>query len=256
MSLILIADTLEGAVTLQRILDGHELVVVHTLEEAKTKLEELTFDLIVAALHFDESHMFELFREVSKHPNNASKPIISFCSRDTEMTRVMHESLSCSTTVLGAWMYLNEHAYNVYKDPDAELRRVMERCLTEEARKELHQQRLDIQKQRIQIQQLRVMLQAQEWSPQMNEYLVGLRHELELLLLQVTTLQSSAANQRASVISSRDQKDRVSENVTIKENDMSLLEEIQSQEEARQSVAENKLVQTEEKKRATKSPGR
>ncbi len=253
MSLVLIADTPEGSVSLLRILDGHELIVVHTLEAAKAKLDELTFDLIIAAIHFDESHMFELIREVSRHPNNASKPIISFCSRDTEMTRVLHESLSCSTKVLGAWMYLNEHAYDVYKDPDAELRRIMERCLTEEARKELLQQRVDIQKQRSEIQQLRVLLQAQEWSPQMNDYLVGLRQEIELLLQQVTTLQSSAEIQRASVISSRDQKDRVSEDVTLKENGMSKLEEIQLQEEVRQSINENVLVLQEEEKQALNS---
>ncbi len=251
MSLILIADTPEGAVTLKRILEGHELVVAHTMAAAKKEIQERAFDLIIASIHFDNSQMFEFIREVNSNPMNASKPIISFCSRDTPMTRVLDESLSCSTKVLGAWMYLAEHAYNVYKNPDAELRRVMERCLTEEARKDLLQQRIDIQSRRSEICQLRTMLQAQECTPQMKSYLVYLRQDLEALLLQVNTLQSSSEIQRASVMSSRDQKDRVSEDVTTKENHMAELEEIQSQEEARQTSVEEKLVKAEDEMRAS-----
>ncbi len=246
MSLILIADTPKGSMTLKRILDGHELVVVHTMAEAKLKLDERSFDLIIAALHFDESHMFELIREVTKHQKNSTKPIISFSSRDSSLARVMHESLACSTKVLGAWMYLDEHAYNVYQDPDAELRRIMERCLSEEARKEMLQQRIDIQKQRNEIQHLRLMMQAQVWSPQMKNFLMGLRHELELLLLQVTNLQMSAEIQRANVTSSRDQMDRVSEDVTLKENNMAEREEQQLKEESRQTVDEKVIVEKEE----------
>lgn len=246
MSLVLIADTPKESASLKRILSGHELVVVHTMEAALSNLQGHTFDLIVAALHFDDSQMFDLIRVVKACPKNASSPIICFCSRDTEMARFMHESLELTTRTLGAWMYLSEHAYNVFQDPDAELRRVMERCLTDAARKEILQQRLDIQRQRAEIQQLRVMLEGQEWSPEKSEFLAGLRHDLVMLLQRVTELQSSADARRASVISSRDLKDRVSEQVMSDENGMARLEEIQSLEETQQSIAEKELARKEE----------
>lgn len=250
MSLVLIADTPNGSLTLKRILNGHELVVVHTMEEARLKLDECSFDLIIAGLHFDESHMFELIREIKKHTKNFSKPIISFSSRDSSLARIMHASLTCSTKALGAWMYLDEHAYNAYGDPDAELRRIMERCLSQEARKIMLQQRIDIHKQRNEIQQLRLLLQAQVWSPSIKNFLKGLRHELELLLLQVTTLQTSAAVQRASVSISRDQMDNVSEDVFLKENILTEREEQQLQAESRQSVNEEVIVEKEEMQEA------
>ena len=100
-----------------------------------------------------------------------------------------------------------------------------------EARKEILQHRLDIQKQRTEIQHLRVMLETQEWSPEMRDYLEGLRKGLELLLKQVTELQSSAKVQRASVMSSRDLKDPVSDQVTSNENGLAQTEEMQSEAE-------------------------
>jgi CheY-like chemotaxis protein len=246
MSQVLIADNPEDAVSLTRILSGHQLVVVHTMEAASVRLHAQTFDLIVIGLHFDDSQMFELIREAKTIPANAGKPIICFCSRNTKMARIMHESLVVTTSVLGAWMYLNEHAYNVYQNPDAELRRVIDRCLTDEARKEIQLQRVDVQKQRAELQHLRTMLQSQEWSPELRDYLKGLRHDLELLLQDVTTLQSSAEHRRAVVESSRGFNDRVSEQVTMNENGMTRLEGVQLLDEARQSTDEDELMVREE----------
>ncbi len=250
MASILIADTAQGAVSLNRILQEHERTVVNTMSEAQAQLLSRAFDLIVVSLHFDESHMFELVREVKKSAKNANKPIICFCSRDTRISRLMHESLEYSTKLLGAWMYLDEHSYNVYKDPDAELRRVMERCLTAESRKEIQQQRLNIQRRRAELQQLRKLLQRQEWSPELKEYLDGLKHDLTLLMDEVTRLQSAAQAKRASVAASRDLKDRVAEHVSLDENDMTKIEESQSVAETRQTFDEEQLATLERFKEA------
>ena len=247
---ILIADTPEGSVALERILQGHECTVVHEMNEAERHLKRETFDLIVAALHFDDSQMFELIRAIKRSPKSADKPIICFCSRDTQMSRLMHESLEHSTKALGAWMYLAEHSYNVYQNPDAELRRVMDRCLTEGSRKDIQRQRLDIQKQREDLQQLRTLLEAQEWSPEMKDYLAGLKHDMELLLKEVARLHSAADAQGASVVASRDLKDRVAEHVTMHENGMTSTEEIQSAKETSQSVKEEQLGVREDLKEA------
>jgi len=247
---ILIADIPIGAVTLERILKGHECTSVTTMIAAETVLKTGTFDLIVAGLHFDDSQMFELIRVVKKSEKNADKPIICFCSRDTPLSRQIHESLEYSTKALGAWMYLAEHAYNVYQNPDAELRRVMERCLTEESRKDIQQQRMVIEKQRAELQQLRILLQGQEWTPALQEYLDGLQRDLELLLTEITRLHSAADGQGASVIASRDLNDRVSNQVTTTENSMTTTEETQTATETRQSVGENKLTAKEEIKEA------
>jgi hypothetical protein len=140
-----------------------------------------SFDLIVAGLHFDESRMFELIRTVQKSQQNANKPIICFCSHDTKFSRLIDESLQVSTKVLGAWMYLADHLYRDSENPDAEIRRIIERCLTKEARNEIQLQRIDIHRQRLDNQRLRLLLQEQEWSPELKEYLAYMKDELELL---------------------------------------------------------------------------
>lgn len=245
MSHILIADTPEGAVALQRILKGHECVVVTTLREAEKRLEAKAYDLIIAGLHFDDSQMFEFIREVKKSRKNAGKPIICFSTRATQMSRLMHESLEHSTRALGAWMYLAEHSCNVYQDPDAELRRIMERCFTEESRKDIQQQRTVIEKQREELQKLRLLLQGQDWTPEMQDYLDGLQRDLELLLTEITRLHSAATVEGASIEASRDLKDRVSNKVTTTENNMTDTEETQAATETRQSVGEGELAAKE-----------
>jgi len=247
---ILIAGSAEGGASLQRILEGHDCMVVATLHAAQKVLKAETFDLITATLHFDDSQMFEFIREVKKSDKNVDKPIICFCSRNTPMSVLMHESLESTTSILGAWMYLNEHAYNVYKDPDAELRRVIERCLSDESRKEIHQKRLDIQRQRTEIQTLRTLLQGQEWSPEMKDYLIGLKQDLELLLQEVTRLHLAAEASRASVLASRDLKDRVADRVTSNENSMTSIEETQTGAESGQFAEEQELTQREADKEA------
>ncbi len=248
MSTILIAHAAEGGGSLERILRGHNLTFVTEMRDAQIELVANTFDMIVATLHFDESQMFELLREIRRNPKSAATPIICFCSRDTEMARVMHESLEVTTRALGAWMYLSEHAYNEFQKPDDEIRRVMEQCLTEDARQENLQLRIDIQKQRKEIQHVRMLLKDQIWSPKMEEYIVTLKSELELLLEQVTTLQTSATGRRATVSTSRKFNDRVADHVTSKENDMTDQEEKQSLQETKQSAAEHALKQSEDTK--------
>ncbi len=248
MARILIADTPEKAVTLARILEGHDLTVASTMSQAETHLQSESFDLVVAAIHFDDSQMFEFIREVKKSKKNATKPIICFCSRDTPMSRLIHESLEASTKALGAWMYLAEHSYNVFQNPDAELRRVMERCLTEESRKDIQQQRIVIERQRGELQELRTQLQGKEWTPEMQKYLDALQRNLELLLNEVARLHSAADVQSASVVASRDLKDRVSNQVTTTENNMTRTEETQAATENSQSAGEVQLTAKEDLK--------
>lgn len=145
-------------------------------------------------------------------------------------------------------MYLAEHEYNVLPNYDAELRRIMERCLTEESRKEIQQQRLDVHRQRLENKQLRMLLQEQEWSPEWNKYLDCMKDELELLLKEVRRLHAAATVQRASVAASRDLNDRVAEHVMKNENDMANTEENQSTSETMLSDEEAELAAKEQLK--------
>jgi DNA-binding response OmpR family regulator len=90
---ILIAATPDGAITLERILQGYECSLVTTLMAAEKQLNADAFDLIVASLHFDDSQMFAFISEVKKSQKNSDKPIICFCARDTPMSRLTLDTI-------------------------------------------------------------------------------------------------------------------------------------------------------------------
>lgn len=248
MAHILIADTTDGAANLERILDGHELVVANKMSAALEQLRTQVFDLIIVGVHFDGSRMFELLPQIRKIEKCAEKPVICFCTRDTEMTRIMHNSLEYTSSALGAWMYLDQHEYNVHQDPDAELRRVIERCLTHQARKESLAKRIDAQKEREEIHRLRMALEADDWSVDLEDRLGELRRTLSKVLLELYQALLHSEEQRESIAQSRELHDRVSNAVMTSENEMTGEEKKQWRTEHDQSVQEQELIDREETK--------
>jgi response regulator RpfG family c-di-GMP phosphodiesterase len=247
---ILIAATADDVAAIERILgDRHELCVVGTMSEAEAKLKEQVFDLIMVGVHFDESRMFELVRNVHKIPKNDDKPVICFCTRDTALTRTMHESIDVAAKALGAWMYLDQHEFNVVKDPDAELRRIIERCLTGEARKRTQANRVDSHKQREELQRLREALEGEEWSEDLEDRVVELRRNLAAVVLELCSSKVNSLTQQEEIASSRDQRDRVSESVHLSENGAMRQERRLSLDETKQTVQEVEIGSREETKR-------
>lgn len=250
MKRIFIAATADDVAAMKRILEQkHETVVVTTMAQAVDKLKEQTFDLIMVGVHFDESRMFELLRDVHLIAKNAGTPIICFCTRDTPLTRTMHESIAVASKALGAWMYLDQHEFNVVKDPDGEMRRIIERCLTGEARKKTQASRVDSQQQREELHRLREAMESQDWSENLEERVVELRRNLSAVLLNLCESQIASLSQQEQVAESRDQKDRVSDTVQQAENVATQAERKQSRAETMQTAKEVQISEREEGKR-------
>lgn len=253
MAHILIADTTDGIANLQRILSSeHDLVAATTMKQALYSLKEKAFDVIVVGVHFDDSQMFDLIQEIRSCPKNAQKPLICFCSRNTNMTRVLHTTLDYSTRMLGAWMYLNQYEYVSHDDPDSELRRVFGRCLTHEHRKETLAKRLRIQLEREEIQKLREDLEADDWSSEREVRLGGLRRKLSNVLSELLEALSESKEQTGSIEKSRNLNDLVSEGVTCAENVQTGKEVQQSQKERSQLTQEQEISQREDIREETR----
>lgn len=249
MGRILIADTPAGFANLERILGtDHHLVAAHSMSEAIATLERRRFDLVIVGVHFDESRSFDLMDWIKSAPRGASKPFILFCSRDTRVTRLLHDSLEVASRALGAWMYLDQHRYNMTQEPDAELRHVIERCLAGEARKRTSFERMDLQAQRDQIQRMRSDLLAEDWSPDLEEKLRGLRDRLAELLLELSRAHVASEAQQEEVAASREREDRVSAQVASSENGLAHGERDQGAAETEQSEDERSMNDQEEEK--------
>jgi len=75
-SRILLAATPAESRRLERLLDGHELVVVQTRDEAIRRVTKEVFQMIVIGVHFDESQMFALLSEIRAHGKYRKVPIL------------------------------------------------------------------------------------------------------------------------------------------------------------------------------------
>lgn len=249
MARILIADEPDGATFLQRLLaEDHDLLVVNTFKLAAEMLRQQSFDLIIIGVHFDDWRMFDLMAACKNIPSIVGMPIICFCTRDTPLTRTMHESIDMSAKALGAWMYLDQYDYNVKKNPDAELRRVIERCLVGPARKTTQQKRQDIQRRRAELLRLREALEDEEWSVDLEDRVADLREKLSGVLLELSQAQVNNIGQYEKLAQSKDLDDRVSQQVTLAENEMARAERKQSLEESQQLAREQEIFSKEETK--------
>jgi CheY-like chemotaxis protein len=248
MANIFIADTKNENAFLQNLLQpAHELTVVTSMIEAAAALKAKTFDLIIIDLHFDESRMYDAMHLVKAIPKNADKPIICFGSQlNTRMPQPVTDALNFATKAMGAWMFLDLHKYNQTQEPDDELLRLIERCLVGEARKASQAERLDVHKQREEIHRLRVKIEDAEWSPELDEELVEMRHKLTGLLLQHCDLQLGSILQQEVIDKSRDLKDRVSESVTQGEDKATRKERKQTSDELHHAVNEIEISEREE----------
>jgi CheY-like chemotaxis protein len=255
---ILIAATPDSIADLERILKKqHESVVVSTMSEALVQLRIQAFDLVMIGVHFNESRMFDLLPEVHKSPENADTPIICFSTRDTPLTRAMHQSIDVLSKLLGAWMYLDQHEFSVSKDPDAEMRRIIERCLTGEARKKTTFSRMEIQKEREELYRLREALEVHEWSENLEDRVVELRQNLAALLLELFDSNESSLTQQDHISYSQEHKDQVSEAVQLAENEATQKEGRLLLDETEQTLKEQELGEREERKRkeGRRNPG-
>ncbi|CAN5117017.1 hypothetical protein BH10CYA1_BH10CYA1_63320 [soil metagenome] len=247
---ILIAGTPDSVATIERILgQQYQFIAVSTMAEAVVQLKEEAFDLIMIGVHFDDSRMFELLPRVRATPEQSGKPIICFATRDTPLTRTMNETIDMVSKKLGAWMYLDQYDYSICKDPDAEIRRIIKRCLTGETRKKTQSSRVDIQKQREEIQRQREALEVQEWSENVEDRVIELRRILESLLLELWESNVNTVSQQEQIVDSREQKDRVSEAVKLGEDGAAIKEKMLLLDETKQTDKEVDLDEKEEKKR-------
>jgi response regulator RpfG family c-di-GMP phosphodiesterase len=249
MAQILIADTTDGAGDLSLLLeDIHELVVVQTVERAEAEIGSQAFDLVIVGVHFDQSRAFELIAKINNCAKNAATPIICVCTRDTQMTRLTHQSLGVTIRALGAWMYLDQHTHGVDRDPAAELQRIIERCLAGGERGRINAQRLDIQRRRAEILRLRSELHSEKWSLALEDRLGVLRGNLACVLQELSQTYVRDIKQQECIARSRGLNDRVSNDVQLGEEQFSHEDRSLRLSEAEQFSKEQAVVAQEERK--------
>jgi hypothetical protein len=97
-------DTVER---ISRILDGHKLTIVQTIEAAKKALDGEALDLIFVGARFDESRMFDFLEFLREHAEHRSIPIAAAVLIPTKMTPDALKGMSHAVKIYGASLFVN-----------------------------------------------------------------------------------------------------------------------------------------------------
>ena len=131
---VLIAASPEPRAVFERMLARHELSCAETFAQAEQFLRERTFDLIICAIGFDESKLFELLQLAKSRPESQRVPFVAarVIAHFRSPTALRDAAFTCRT--LGAEAFLDIADYQV--DPEREMQEAIERLLDKNAAKE------------------------------------------------------------------------------------------------------------------------
>jgi hypothetical protein len=101
---ILIACVPQAYTRLFAILAGHELCYVSRLSDAQAALRADRFNMIMVGVHFDESKMFDLVREVRADEKYGRVPIVCFRGVGLEdaKSKVIEANCEAACQAMGA----------------------------------------------------------------------------------------------------------------------------------------------------------
>lgn len=114
---ILIAVHPDAVDRVRRILEGHDLREVKSVDEAKASLDADKFDLVFVGARFDESRMFEFLEYLRQHVRHRKIPVAACIVMPRTMAQTPVEGLSHTARLYGAREFIN---LNDFPDEPAE----------------------------------------------------------------------------------------------------------------------------------------
>jgi CheY-like chemotaxis protein len=116
----------ENIERLSRVLDGHDLTVPRSVDEAKAELERREFAMVILGVHFDESRMFELLRLVRTYKANELTPVVCMLTSESRLSDVAVEGLDHAVKAMLANAFLNLRKFPDDDAGNARVRRIID----------------------------------------------------------------------------------------------------------------------------------
>jgi PleD family two-component response regulator len=110
----------------RRILEGHQVSVMRTVEEAAHELEAHEFALVVMCVTFDESRMFELLRLVRTFDCNRLTPVVCVLGAESRLSDVAVEGLDHAVKAMLANAFMNLQKFPDDGEGNARVRRIID----------------------------------------------------------------------------------------------------------------------------------
>ena len=116
----------ENCQRLERLLEGHELTLASTVEEAKRELESCEYHMVILGVMFDESRMFELLRLVRTFEPNRLTPVVCMLTGPSTLSDVAIEGLDHAVKAMLANAFLNLHKFPDDERGNGRVRRIID----------------------------------------------------------------------------------------------------------------------------------
>jgi CheY-like chemotaxis protein len=126
---ILVADVPELDARLVQLLGGHRVFFVRTLDEGLRSLEHEDFDLLVISVHFDDSRMFDLLRQVRLDGRNKAIPIVCVREPGLGFTAISSHTLEVTCRALDANVFVDLTKMKEEDERNAALRKALDELL-------------------------------------------------------------------------------------------------------------------------------
>ena|SRR5688572_23030407 len=111
---ILAAVAADSVARVRRILNRHDLVIVHDSEHAKNEWDR-GVRLVFVSARFDDSHMYEFLDYLRTHVHRQRIPVVAAIVMPTNLSAVAIQGMDLSTKLYGASVFVN---FNEFQDDD------------------------------------------------------------------------------------------------------------------------------------------
>jgi len=130
---ILVAAHPAGIRRLEKVLAGHELMIVETLDEARQALAGQGFCCMVLGIQFDESRMLKLLDDL-RSQERLDTPVVCVIGTKGRLSDAAIEAFEKASRVLGAQEVLDMTSFPDDERGNLSLRRAIERFAGEQSR--------------------------------------------------------------------------------------------------------------------------
>ena len=122
---VLVADVPAVQARVAAVLAHERPVFVHTLAAAVRTLAAQDFDLVLVGMHFDESRMFDLLREVRAGSRNGAVPIVCYRLRPLAFMALSTQGIEVTGKALGAQAFADLAGFATEEEGNAALARLV-----------------------------------------------------------------------------------------------------------------------------------
>lgn len=110
--ILVLQEIKNNSIRLHEALPEHEIIDFNRATEAMNYLRAAPVDMIISAVHLDESNVFDFLQWVKGDPNHRDIPFVFFCAEPTEVARYVSSAIISAARVLGATKYITMQKFD------------------------------------------------------------------------------------------------------------------------------------------------